>query len=159
MVFVVVIDGITLGCPCCLVHNCQNPLANNLDRFCPPHQELSQQCAVVGCTETVVEGSQTCRDPLHQEVERVKIAHGQSRFILKERLQHQRVSHPNDSVAVDVSLDDLEDVANVKEDFLVSTNGNVVVGDKNTGNTAQSPPASEDVVMDNGTQASRPQKV
>lgn len=59
------------------------------------------------------------------EVERVKITRGQSRFILKERLQRQRVAHPNDSVAQDVAnVEELEDVEVEVEDFTVQFQGN-----------------------------------
>jgi CxC6 like cysteine cluster associated with KDZ transposases len=126
IVWVIVIDGVTLGCPCCGQHNCKIPLHSNRDHFCPEHASLSQQCAIVGCTETVVNGKRTCTDPVHQEVERVKITRGQSRFILKERLQRQRVAHPNDSVAQDVTTEDLEDVEEVEEEFLVNVSGRVV---------------------------------
>jgi hypothetical protein len=72
----------------------------------------------------VINDKRTCANPVHQEVERVKITRGQSRFILKERLQRQRVAHPNDSVD---PTEDLEDVEEVEEEFLVNNSGRVVL--------------------------------
>jgi hypothetical protein len=123
-------------------------LDSTKDHFCPEHHQLDQQCAIVGCAETVVEGSRTCRNPVHQEVERVKITRGQSRFILKERLQRQRVSHPNDSVAVDISADQLDDPADLEEEFVVSEAGRIIPDESSTTDSA-APPSDPDIILDN----------
>jgi CxC6 like cysteine cluster associated with KDZ transposases len=132
-------------------------LESTKDHFCAEHHQLDQQCAIVGCAETVLEGSRTCSNPVHQEVERVNITRGQSRFILKERLQRQRVSHPNDSVAVDVSVDELDDPAEVEEEFLVSEAGRVIPDES----SSAAPLSDPDVILDNSAhrQASRPAKI
>lgn len=101
--WVVVIDGVTVGCCCCGIHNCHIPLLNNHDRFCPDHKGRNFVCAIVGCEQPVLEGRLTCADKKHQAVERVHRERGQARFQLKERLQRARVAHPTNSDAVDLT--------------------------------------------------------
>jgi hypothetical protein len=125
-VSVVVIDGITIGHPCCGQHNCQHPLTSNRNRYCPIHATLNTKCAIVGCDADVVEGTMTCPDIIHQEVEHVKKAHGEGRFQLKNQLAWQRIAHPNDSVADDVNLTELEDVDAAEEGFSLDDNGQIV---------------------------------
>jgi hypothetical protein len=111
-VWVVVIDGVTVGHPCCAVHNCHTPLANSRHQFCPVHLPTHGHiCAIIGCNDPIVQGSLVCGDPEHQEVERIHRERGQARFQLKERLQRARVAHPNDVIA------DLVDADNVDDEF------------------------------------------
>jgi hypothetical protein len=134
-VSVVVIDGITIGHPCCAHHNCQIPLASNRHRYCPAHSSLNGQCVIVGCNADAVDGCMTCADSVHREVERVKKVRGEGRFQLKDRLQRQRVAHPNDSVAQDIDVTELEDVDDAQEEFSVDSEGRVILdsGDNFTG--------------------------
>jgi len=129
---VVVIDGISIGCPCCGRHNCHLPLDSNRESFCPTHQWLNTQCAIVGCNRDIAKRgtneskTRVCDDPEHQKIEQVRTQKGQARFVLKERLLRQRVSHPEDVVAKDVGLDKLEDVEDIDEVFTVNSAGHVV---------------------------------
>lgn len=120
-----VIDGITIGHPCCASHNCHHPLANNHHRYCPDHASLNTECAIVGCNASTIKGTMTCHDPLHQNVEHVKKARGEGRFQLKDRLARQRVAHPNDSVAEDINLSELVDVDADLEEFVLGEEGHV----------------------------------
>ncbi|KAF8075121.1 hypothetical protein FPV67DRAFT_1575453, partial [Lyophyllum atratum] len=95
----IVCDGLTLGHCCCGVFRCTTPLANNRHRFCPTHDSHHQICAVTGCDQPVHLGSKACAIPEHAEMERLHYEKGTAAFILKERLQRQRVNHPNDSMA------------------------------------------------------------
>jgi hypothetical protein len=97
-VWVVVIDGVTVGCPCCAIHNCKTPLESNRHRFCPKDAAQNLICAIVGCDSPIVDDNRTCSDPRHQEVERIHRERGQGRFQLQDRLQRARVAHPNDAV-------------------------------------------------------------
>jgi len=130
-VSVAVIDGITIGHPCCASHNCHEPLKNNRHRYCTHHQLIDKECAIVGCNRFVPEPepnkrkSQVCDDPEHQEIERVRVMRGQARFQLKDRLLRQRVAHPNDSTPQDVGTDDVADVEDPEEEFLLDENGRV----------------------------------
>ncbi|KIM40257.1 hypothetical protein M413DRAFT_413786 [Hebeloma cylindrosporum] len=108
-VFVAVMDGVTLGHPCCAVHNCKNPLTTARDRFCAEHRLMNSVCAVKKCTGIILEGKRTCGDPIHQEIERIHCVRGQARFQLQERLKRARVAHPNDAVAENVDLTTLAD--------------------------------------------------
>jgi len=108
-VLVAVMDGVTLGHPCCAFHNCKIPLTTSRDRFCVTHRSLSNICAIKYCSTIVVEGKKTCANPSHQEVERLYILRGESRVQLQEKLKRQRVSHPNDGIAEEVDLGELID--------------------------------------------------
>jgi hypothetical protein len=102
-------DGVTLGHPCCAVHNCKVPLTTSRDRYCATHRKLSNICSIKGCSEPVLEGKKTCLNPSHQQVERVYTLRGESRVQLQEKLKRQRVSHPNDGIAEDIDLGELID--------------------------------------------------
>lgn len=95
----VVIDGVTIGRPCCSIHNCHDPLQSNQDRFCPDHARFNLVCAVVGCDVPTAPKSRTCLDPDHQATEKTHHERGQARFQLKERMKRARVAHPNDALA------------------------------------------------------------
>lgn len=63
----------------------------------------------------------TCSETSHQEVERIYHLRGESRVLLQERLQRQRVSHPNDGLAEDVDrsqlIDDEEEEFEIDDDL------------------------------------------
>ncbi|KAF8182922.1 hypothetical protein BJ912DRAFT_1023308 [Pholiota molesta] len=108
-VWVAVMDGVTLGHPCCGFHNCKIPLTSSRDRFCIDHRGLSNICCIKDCSEPVLQGKRTCVDQSHQEIERIYILRGESRVQLQEKLKRQRVSHPNDGVAQEVNVLELLD--------------------------------------------------
>ncbi|KAF8074791.1 hypothetical protein FPV67DRAFT_1408151 [Lyophyllum atratum] len=122
-VWVVVIDGVTVGHPCCGVHNCQEPLSNNRHRFCPKDSHLGSICAIVGCSRMVQTGSLACPELEHQQIEALHRERGQAQFQLRERLQRARVAHPNDSIATEISTQDIEPVE--EEVFEVDKQGAV----------------------------------
>lgn len=122
MVSVVVIDGVTVGHPCCAVHNCHRPLASNRHRFCPQDAiQYDTICAIVGCDNPIVAGSLTCANPSHQDVERIHHDRGQARFQLQERLQRARVAHPNIMDVEDRDPSELVD-EDLEEEFEVQVN-------------------------------------
>ncbi|KAF8890918.1 hypothetical protein BD779DRAFT_1610685 [Infundibulicybe gibba] len=110
ILWVVVIDGVTVGHPCCAVHNCHIPLGNNRHRFCPVHM-VSQNhiCAIVGCEAQITPESLTCADPGHRAVEKIHQERGQARFQLKERMKRAQVAHPNDALAEEPRIADIND--------------------------------------------------
>jgi hypothetical protein len=120
-VWVIVIDGVTVGFPCCAVHNCFIPLSNNHHRFCLIHASHAFICAIVGCTNPIQQESLACAKPSHQEVEHIHRERGQAQFQLKECLQRSQVAHPNDAVAEERDLTDFIDEE--EEDFDVGTDG------------------------------------
>jgi hypothetical protein len=48
--------------------------------------------------------------------------------MLKERLSHQPVLHPEDAVAQDIAVDELVDADDIIEEFLVEATGRIVSG-------------------------------
>ena len=65
-VIVVVTDGLTIGCTCCGVLHCIEPLPDGHGiRFCIPHDYLHDICAVISCEEPNVAGRKTCANPIH----------------------------------------------------------------------------------------------
>lgn len=93
----VVTDGITIGRPCCSVHDCQNPLPSQRARFCDVHSDLDGQCVVVGCQERATPNNQTCIDPSHRALED---PNGRSAlFVLRRRLERLRTSALEDNGA------------------------------------------------------------
>ena len=96
----VVIDGVTIGRPCCSIHNCHSPLQNNQHLFCPNHARFNLICAIVGCNMPTAPKSRTCLNLDHQATEKTHHERGQARFQLKERMKRARVAHPNDALAL-----------------------------------------------------------
>ncbi|KAF8587176.1 hypothetical protein K439DRAFT_1614479 [Ramaria rubella] len=82
----VVTDGISLGHPCCGVHDCKEPLASNADRYCQVHGDLSNKCAVVKCHADPNEGYRTCSILSHRAAKEHYKARGKAMFQLKHRL-------------------------------------------------------------------------
>jgi hypothetical protein len=68
---VVVIDGITIGYPCCTIHNCHIPLSNDHHHYCDNHIDSQNICAIVGCGEKVAPNKQSCLIAQHQAIEKV----------------------------------------------------------------------------------------
>ena len=116
-VWLVVIDGVTVGHTCCCLHNCHTPLANNHHYFCPDHAHTHNTiCAIVGCDNPIIEGSLTCAIMAHQEVECIHQEWGQAHFQLKEQLQCAQVAHPNDATPDDHPIPDLIDMDDDEEE-------------------------------------------
>jgi CxC6 like cysteine cluster associated with KDZ transposases len=124
-VSVVVIDGVTIGHPCCGEPNCKIPLENNHHRFCPIHSSLNQQCAIIGCLSPTASGNKTCSLVDHQAVERVHNDRGQARFQLKERLRRAQIAHPSDALPVEgvVDISELVEDANIDDNFTSNHRG------------------------------------
>ncbi|KDQ59117.1 hypothetical protein JAAARDRAFT_57079 [Jaapia argillacea MUCL 33604] len=109
-VSVVVTDGITIGHPCCAIHNCHTALASNRHCFCPTHTNEELRCSIVGCQADVVPGKRTCPNPVHQG-----------------RLEHAHVAHPNDALPVEPTISsDIDDVDDTEEQFVTLANGAVL---------------------------------
>ncbi|KAF8583181.1 hypothetical protein K439DRAFT_1507019 [Ramaria rubella] len=65
-----VTDGVTIGHPCCQVHDCKNALKHHHDRFCLQHGRMNNQCAVQGCERLAEHGYKTCIVPTHRAAEK-----------------------------------------------------------------------------------------
>ncbi|KAI0316552.1 hypothetical protein OF83DRAFT_1060180, partial [Amylostereum chailletii] len=67
-----VMDGVTVGRPCCNVHDCQEELPSQRARFCSTHSSMSGLCVVIGCIEALASTRfNTCPRPTHHELEDV----------------------------------------------------------------------------------------
>ncbi|KAF8579378.1 hypothetical protein K439DRAFT_1620562 [Ramaria rubella] len=64
-----VTDGITVGHPCCCVHDCKVPLEHHHHRFCPTHRHLNGLCRVKGCALPAELGHRTCSLVVHRATE------------------------------------------------------------------------------------------
>ncbi|KAF8315244.1 hypothetical protein DL93DRAFT_2148981 [Clavulina sp. PMI_390] len=125
----VVVDGVTLGHPCCGVHNCTIPLRKNNRRFCETHSSLHSQCVVTGCSRPVEEGHQTCALAEHQALESARRLGGSAFFKLKRRFL-RIIGRPESST--EATSDDLEEILDEEalEDYedseVKSSSGNKV---------------------------------
>ncbi|KAH6871949.1 hypothetical protein BKA70DRAFT_1484028 [Coprinopsis sp. MPI-PUGE-AT-0042] len=105
----VVVDGITIGHPCCDIHDCKEPLASNQDRYCPPHLLVwKDRCAVVGCKSNSDEGFCTCSIQEHRAFETWLNVENKAMFQLHQRLKRLGVSQPDDPHSLDSAVDDAE---------------------------------------------------
>ncbi|KZP00080.1 hypothetical protein CALVIDRAFT_476434, partial [Calocera viscosa TUFC12733] len=84
-------DGVSIGRPCCAIHNCPNPLPSNRAHYCHVHTTLESICAVEGCDRLVQGGKRTCDLDQHIRLESNYRAIGQSFNLLKTRLQLEGV--------------------------------------------------------------------
>ncbi|KAK7024905.1 hypothetical protein R3P38DRAFT_2951693 [Favolaschia claudopus] len=80
-----VTDGVTLGHPCCGVHNCQVALANQKAWYCPTHSKFRFVCAIQGCNAKSEAGWRTCSASSHRKYEAEKRAEGKAMFALRAR--------------------------------------------------------------------------
>ncbi len=99
-------DGLSIGRPCCAVHDCKVNLTSKRDIYCPEHAYLAQQCAIIGCELPRVPPTQTCTLEAHQAVERAYRSDA-NRAIhkLRARLRNNGVSVPGEPTAAE-EMDD-----------------------------------------------------
>ncbi|KZP31410.1 hypothetical protein FIBSPDRAFT_724394 [Athelia psychrophila] len=64
-----VTDGISLGHPCCGIHDCKIPLPSQRHHHCTHHREYDGVCAIVGCSLRADAKHTTCSDPEHRKLE------------------------------------------------------------------------------------------
>ncbi|KAF7968972.1 hypothetical protein HWV62_28773 [Athelia sp. TMB] len=96
MLRAVVTDGVTIGHPCCGVHDCKEPLRSQRNRFCPTHWDKNTECAVVGCTNAMSPSHTTCAEPDHRSLETRGVEAHTAMFQLRRRLERLKVYHPED---------------------------------------------------------------
>ncbi|KAF8581031.1 hypothetical protein K439DRAFT_1648016 [Ramaria rubella] len=94
-----VTDGVTLGHPCCAVHDCQVPLSSQRDVFCQLHANKNSECAVVDCVRLRDGDWRTCELPEHRHLEEYHKLQGKAMFQLKRRLQRVKAGQGHDSLA------------------------------------------------------------
>ena len=119
-------DGVTIGHPCCGVHNCQIPLANQRHRFCPTHTTRNNICAIRDCENNIVFGTLACDEPTHQAVWKHHQARGQAQFTLRARLQRARMAGAASSMPAAGDVENLEDLEPPETVFALGADGQVV---------------------------------
>lgn len=97
-----VTDGVTVGHPCCTVHNCKIPLHKQSHRFCPSHAALEDVCCIKGCDKQAGPGFKTCDDSPHRAYELDKGASNKGMRELRRRLRLAGINVPDDSVILDI---------------------------------------------------------
>ncbi|KAH9829417.1 uncharacterized protein C8Q71DRAFT_888422, partial [Rhodofomes roseus] len=65
----VVTDGVTVGRPCCGVHDCKGQLLSQRARFCTAHLDLEKQCSILGCENNADMDFKTCSIESHRAME------------------------------------------------------------------------------------------
>ncbi|KAH7877019.1 uncharacterized protein C8R40DRAFT_1168942 [Lentinula edodes] len=93
----VVMDGVTIGHPCCKVHNCTQPLPNN-------RHQWSRS------------GHRTCSEPDHSKYEDYRNLKGKGFFLLRQRLQRAGIHQPSTSLSSFSPLESLEFELDVDSD-------------------------------------------
>jgi len=90
---------VTIGRPCCLVHDCPEPLPHVKKRYCHLHNYLDTYCAVTECTVIAEQGFRTCNKPEHRKLETYYFQQGKAMFQLKHRLERAKISQTHDSLS------------------------------------------------------------
>lgn len=104
----VVVDGVTVGHPCCSEHDCPIPLQSSRDRYCPTHAHLSRLCVAISCNEAAETNFKTCTHPDHRNLEAKYDMAAKAMFQLRRRLERvNRQTH--DSLPTDFASDGGED--------------------------------------------------
>ncbi|KIM22242.1 hypothetical protein M408DRAFT_28877 [Serendipita vermifera MAFF 305830] len=91
----VVVDGVTIGHPCCGVHDCKEPLPSESTphgkpRYCLTHQNIENKCAITTCNQLAVAPHKTCAQAECRGVENKYTSTGNAMFQLKSRLKRNR---------------------------------------------------------------------
>lgn len=144
MVSLVVIDGVTIGHPCCAVHNCRIPLTSQRHHFCPTHADRNNICAINMCGRPIEQGSRVCDNILHQAIQRRYIETGQAQFQLIRRLLRTRRAAGNNSDPNIANAQDLSDLLDEEREqvFQVDPEGRIFLVDREDGQTV---PVDDDV--------------
>jgi hypothetical protein len=106
----VVSDGVTLGHPCCAIHDCKIPLTSHRDRYCMVHHHLHNKCAIDGCDTPRTGQNWTCDREEHRAMETSHFARAKALFQLRETLKRAGISSSDDSVMTDVAVNEHEHI-------------------------------------------------
>lgn len=122
----VVVDGVTVGRPCCGVQDCPKPLPSVKSRFCRDHEGLNNQCCVSTCAENIEPGFQTCSNPAHRKLEIWVHEQNKAMFQLKRRLARAGVPGDGDGSSSQID-DDFDDDYEI-DIFEIQCDGKAEVG-------------------------------
>ncbi|KAF7341033.1 hypothetical protein MSAN_02089100 [Mycena sanguinolenta] len=99
-----VTDGITIGRPCCAIHDCLEPLPTAKHRYCNSHRQFDRQCVVTNCNNNAQPGFRTCTITDHRALESYHYLQGKAMFQLKHRLERLKVSQTHDSISTSSNI-------------------------------------------------------
>ncbi|KAI0746250.1 hypothetical protein C8Q80DRAFT_1105775 [Daedaleopsis nitida] len=99
----VVTDGVTVGHPCCAVHDCKLPLVRRKGaRYCIEHAAKELECSIIGCSAPAEHKFKSCTDPAHRALDERYHMQNAAMFQLKgryERLNESRGRGSDHSLA------------------------------------------------------------
>ena len=112
-----VTDGISIGHPCCGVHDCKEPLQSQRKRFCAKHNDLKNVCAVTTCSRPCDLGYKTCGMRDHRQLETTGNEQRTAMFQLWKRLEWLNTTQIEDALSSElgasVSLLEVDEDAEV----------------------------------------------
>ncbi|KAJ4474712.1 hypothetical protein C8J55DRAFT_390910, partial [Lentinula edodes] len=111
-----VMDGVTIGHPCCKVHNCTQPLPNNRHQWCQTHMDRQHMCVFAECDRPARSGHRTCSEPDHSKYEDYRNLKGKGFFLLRQRLQRAGIHQPSTLLSSFLPLESLEFELDVDSD-------------------------------------------
>lgn len=118
------VDGVTVGHPCCSIHNCMTPLQRSQDRFCPLHQNEANKCVITTCTNPASRSYKTCANPECRSIEERINLRNKAMFRLKNTLHHQQRQAAEDGLAeVEIDNEGDEPDAGIEQATRQNTNG------------------------------------
>ncbi|KAF8578628.1 hypothetical protein K439DRAFT_1247453, partial [Ramaria rubella] len=126
----VVTDGVSLGHPCCAIHNCKESLPTNKHHYCTTHANLSEQCAVSMCHANIKPSFWMCSIPTHHAAEECysEQEHGSAMFQLK----HQNAKTHN---LLESEWDDEEEVEEEEEQAMAPCSDKPALGHRRVAHT------------------------
>ena len=104
----VVVDGVTVGHPCCSEHDCPRPLQSVKDRYCLTHTHLSNLCVALSCDEHAQQGFKTCTNPDHRNLETKYNMASKAMFQLRRRHERSQSYQAHDSLGNSDGVEDDE---------------------------------------------------
>ena len=129
----VVTDGVSIGRPACMKHDCMNTLNSVKDHYCPEHLMLNRLCVVTTCSSPVEEDHHTCAIPEHRKLEDYNAMQNKAMFQLKHQLAHLKTSQPQSSFGDSDLIAPLKATL-TNEEVLIDKNG-ICDGKLASGNT------------------------
>ncbi|EIW54821.1 uncharacterized protein TRAVEDRAFT_39313 [Trametes versicolor FP-101664 SS1] len=89
-----VTDGISIGHPCCAVHDCPHPIRTQKgSRYC------AHECSVIACGLRASPGFRTCAEPAHRALDEYLRLENRAMFQLRRRLEQLHPGSKSTSTA------------------------------------------------------------
>ncbi|KAF8573676.1 hypothetical protein K439DRAFT_1624888 [Ramaria rubella] len=96
------LDGNTIGHPCCVIHDCKVPLSKvGRDIYCPAHLRYEAKCAVTTCESAHGEGFLTCPQLNHRSLEVAYCKKGVAFFQMYDKIKKRAEGSASDPGSID----------------------------------------------------------